>query len=99
MPGICSDFTASIEAVKSLQIPGMVKEWISAKDDRVRTLENTNGDADHEAMDGVEASLDEKFSVPPDTSMDGPGDPSAPPEQIINCRCALGFKSRNNGEL
>lgn len=87
---------ASIEAVRSLQLPSMVKEWISAQDDRVRDDENH---ADHAAMDGEEAELDEKFTVPPDTDMDGPGDPSAPPEQVINCRCVLGFKSRNNGEL
>lgn len=88
---------ASIQAVKTLEIPGMVKEWISAKDDRVRTLENSNGEADHEVMDGVEEPLDDKFSVPPDTTMEGPGDTSAPIAQLANCRCVLGFKSRSNG--
>jgi len=87
---------ASIEAVRSLHLPAMVKEWISAEDDRVR---DDDQHADHAAMNGVTAELDEKFTVPPDTDMDGPGDPSAPPEQVINCRCVLAFKSKNNGEL
>lgn len=87
---------ASIEAVKSLQIPGMMKEWVTAQDDRVR---DDDAHADHSAMDGTEVEIDEKFVVPPDSEMDGPGDSSAPPEQVINCRCVLTFKSRNNGEL
>jgi len=83
---------ATVEAVKSLQIPNMVKEWVSASDERVR---DDSQNADHSAMNGVTVSLDDKFTVPPDSSMEGPGDPSAPPEQIINCRCVLTFNSRN----
>jgi hypothetical protein len=40
-------------------------------------------------MNEERAGLDEKFNVQPDATMDGPGDPSAPAEQIINCRCTL----------
>lgn len=83
----------SREAVKSLQIPNMFKEWVTANDGRVR--DGSHGGADHTAMDGAEVELDGQFSVPPDSSMDGPGDESAPADQIINCRCVLTYRSKN----
>ncbi len=83
----------SLEAVKSLQVPNMFKEWVTANDDRVR--EGEHGGADHSAMNGAEVALDEKFGVPPDASMDGPGDSSAAPDQVINCRCVLVYRSKN----
>lgn len=82
------------EAVKSLQLPNIKKEWVTAQDDRVRDGGEGHG-PDHAAMDGVQVGLDEKFIVPPDTSMDGPGDPSAGADQVINCRCVLTFSSKN----
>lgn len=84
---------ASLEAVKSLQIPNMFKEWVTANDDRVR--DGDKGGADHGVMNGAEVGLEEKFGVPPDSLMDGPGDDSAPADQIINCRCVLVYRSRN----
>lgn len=83
----------ALEAVKSLQIPNMFKEWVTANDDRVRDGEH--GGADHGVMNGAEVSLDEKFGVPPDSLMDGPGDTSAPADQVINCRCVLVYRSKN----
>lgn len=85
------------EAVKSLNIPGMFKEWVTADDDRVR--DGDKGGADHAAMNGVEVSIEEKFTVPPDASMEGPGDPGTEADQVINCRCVLVYKSKNQGEL
>jgi uncharacterized protein with gpF-like domain len=87
----------SLEAVKSLQIPGMHKEWVTARDARVR--DGDKGGANHRAMNGIEIPIDEKFTVPPDTSMDGPGDTAAPADQVINCRCVLTYKSKNRGEI
>lgn len=83
----------SLEAVKSLGISNMTKEWVSASDDRVR--DGAKGGPDHAAMNGTVVDLDEKFTVPPDCDMDGPGDGSAPAEQVINCRCVLVYKSNN----
>lgn len=83
----------SLNAVKSLGAPNMFKEWISADDDRVRQGEH--GGADHQAISGTEVELDEKFTVPPDADMDGPGDPSAGADQVINCRCVLTYRSKN----
>ena len=83
----------ALEAVKSLQIPNMFKEWVTANDDRVRSGED-NG-ADHGVMNGAEVGLDEKFGVPPDALMEGPGDNSAGADQVINCRCVLTYRSKN----
>jgi HK97 family phage portal protein len=73
----------SMEAIKSLQIPGVWKEWVTANDSRVR--DGAHGGADHGAMNGAEVPLDEKFGVPPDALMDGPLDSSAGADQVINC--------------
>lgn len=59
----------------------MLKAWLPTMDGRTRD--------DHAAMANEPAiPLDEKFSVG-GVLMDRPGDPSAPAEQTINCRCAL----------
>lgn len=59
----------------------LLKVWLPTMDDRTRD--------DHRAMTNHPAiPLDELFRVG-DALMDRPGDPSAPPEQTINCRCAL----------
>lgn len=84
-----------LEAVKSLQVPGMVKEWVSANDDRVRDGGDDGADANHADMDGVTVSLDEKFNVPPDADMECPGDPSGGASQVCNCRCALVYKVKD----
>lgn len=76
----------SLEAAKSLGVPNLQKEWVSVQDDRTRDDASV---ADHKHMNGKRVELNEKFNVQPDTDMTGPGDPSAPPEQVINCRCAL----------
>jgi len=90
---------ANLNAVKTLQIPGMWKEWVTVNDDRVRDGGTTGADPDHTAMNGAEMPIDEKFGVPPDALMDGPGDESGGAGQVCNCRCVLVFKSKNKGEL
>lgn len=85
--------TGSLEAVKSLQLPGMKKEWVTAKPQANPRDGGTTGQGEplpnHVAMDGVRVGLDEKFLVPPDTPMNGPGDASAGPEHLVNCLCGL----------
>jgi HK97 family phage portal protein len=75
------------KGAESLRIPGMKKTWVAANDDRTRES--------HADIDGTEVDLKENFLVPnPDGSPDemiGPGDQSAPPEQVINCRCVLTY--------
>lgn len=80
---------ATLAAAKSVQAPNMYKEWVSANDGRVRT--------DHGLVNAEngEIPIDDKFKVDGGLLMDGPGDSGAPPEQVINCRCVLTFKSKN----
>ncbi len=85
----------ALEAAKSLQVPGLFKEWITADDDRVR--DGDGEDANHEAMSGVSIPLDDKFTVPPDADMEGPGDTNGGAGQVINCRCVLTFKQKGEG--
>lgn len=85
---------ASIEAVRSLQIVGMTKEWVSANDDRVRDGGKGGHDADHTSGDWQEPiPIEEQFNVPPGDVMDHPGDDGAPAGQVCNCRCVLVYKT------
>lgn len=62
--------------------PGdVVREWISTDDDRVRDT--------HREMNGQRRGLNQAFDSPSGAKLMRPGDPTAPPEEIINCRCAL----------
>jgi len=52
--------------------------------------------ADHTSNRGKLIDFEEKFKVPGSKSpvqMTGPGDPSAPVEQLANCRCVLAFST------
>lgn len=55
------------------------KEWLTAKDDRVR--------AEHQEMDGVIVPLDQPFTLRDGTQMMHPADESGPAHHVINCRC------------
>lgn len=71
----------------------MNKVWISAQQNRTRRIPRDA--ADHLHMNNVEAAMDEPFNVPDKNGtvkMDRPGDRGAPAEQVINCRCCLGFR-------
>lgn len=56
------------------------KRWIASRDEKVRHT--------HEVADAQEVGIDEPFVVG-ESLLDHPGDPSGPPEEIINCRCAM----------
>jgi HK97 family phage portal protein len=84
---------STIEAVRSLKVPNMMKEWVSSEDDRTRDGEK--GGPDHLTMNGEQVPLEDVFTVPPDYKMDGPGDEVGGPENVCNCRCVLVFKSKN----
>ncbi len=61
----------------------MEKRWISMIDNKTRP--------DHIEMNGRRVGLHDKFDVG-GVMMDYPGDQTAPPEQVINCRCTVAFK-------
>ena len=56
------------------------KEWSTAEDEDVRDT--------HRAVHGEVVPIDDTFHVG-DWDMDAPGDPSAGPEEICSCRCAV----------
>ena len=56
------------------------KTWVSMHDSRVRTA--------HRGLDGKSVRFDEGFTVG-NQVLRFPGDPLAPPELTINCRCRL----------
>lgn len=65
----------------------VVRTWAATDDARTRDT--------HAAMDGQERGLNEPFESPSGALLKFPGDPDAPPEETINCRCAvlISFKS------
>jgi len=68
-------------AAKASGLP-MQKEWIASGGERTR--EN------HLLASGQTVNIDEPFIVGSDYLMQ-PGDPSGSAEEIINCRCAVGY--------
>lgn len=61
----------------------MDKVWIASDDERTRET--------HLAADGQTVAMSEVFTVG-ESSLSFPGDPSGPPEEIINCRCVVGYE-------
>lgn len=55
-----------------------LRKWQAAEDSRTRPT--------HDAADGQIVALNEPFAVGL-ASLDFPGDPGGPPEEVINCRC------------
>jgi len=76
---------ASVESAKATGL-NLVKEWASTEDSRVRPT--------HQAADGQQRDMNEKFSVG-GALMDRPGDPMGPPQETINCRCTLLYKEKD----
>lgn len=74
--------TATLAAAQALTGPDrpIVKQWQTRRDTKVR-------DAHHD-VDGFVRLLDDTFEVG-GVDMQHPGDPSAPPAQVCNCRCIL----------
>ena len=60
----------------------MRREWIAASGERTRSS--------HNAADGQTVGMDEPFTVG-DAKLMFPGDPAGPADEIINCRCAVGY--------
>lgn len=63
----------------------MDREWISGSDERTREA--------HSSVNGQTRAMGESFDVGGE-SLDYPGDPNGSPENIINCRCVLGYSVR-----
>lgn len=57
------------------------KKWLSCGDNRVRDS--------HAELDGTVVDVDDDFVTINGNRIAFPGDPSAPPEEVYNCRCTL----------
>lgn len=55
------------------------KEWLSSRDSLVRET--------HQKMDGQTVGVKESFLSPSGAALRFPGDPDAPADEIVNCRC------------
>jgi len=85
--------TALRKAAAGLSVP-LEKGWIAEMTDRTRDS--------HRAMHETFVPMDEKYLVPSkfgEVEMDGPGDPSGPAEEVINCLCVQVFRGGNNAEI
>lgn len=74
--------SATLAAAQALTGPDrpLVKQWLSRRDADVRDS--------HAEVNGQLRLLDEPFTVA-GVPMSAPGDPTAPPDLVCNCRCAL----------
>lgn len=78
----------ALETAKETQIrrqEEITKTWITILDGNCRD--------DHCNAHGQPRKIDELFSVG-GTMMSRPHDPSAPAEQVVNCRCTMAFKKQ-----
>lgn len=57
------------------------KMWLSMRDDRVRDS--------HKNLDGQIVGINEHFRTIKGNLLLYPGDPSAPPGEVVNCRCTI----------
>jgi uncharacterized protein with gpF-like domain len=74
--------TAALEAAK--EVGAKKKTWLSSLDQRTRDS--------HALLNEASIPIDEKFVTINDATMDGPGDQSAPIEELANCRCVLVYE-------
>lgn len=78
---------ATVESLKYKRIKVRRKQWWTALDTRVRPT--------HAAVHAEIVDMDDTFTVG-DAEMSRPGD--GPPEETINCRCALLFLTEESAE-
>ena len=66
---------ATLQGYKQADMP--IKIWVAVMDDKTRDS--------HAEIDGEEVPINYPFS----NGLQMPGDPSGPPEEVINCRCRI----------
>lgn len=79
---IAASNAASLATASLLGEAGMVKEWLATPDARTRET--------HRVADGQRVPLTDQFTVGGAALM-FPGDPTGPPDQVINCRCSIAY--------
>lgn len=74
---------AAIAQARQLKVP-MTKDWLDTDDDRTRPTHVEAGRTQQRVP------IDQPFSVG-GFELDFPGDPTGPPQEVINERCGVGF--------
>ncbi|MCG8354076.1 MAG: phage head morphogenesis protein [Kiloniellales bacterium] len=69
---------AVLEALKALRLPAVRRRWVAAMDRRTRNS--------HRRANGQSRAIHDPFIVG-GVRLRYPGDPLAPPREVINCRC------------
>lgn len=85
----------SLQGAQSTNL-NLNKEWISSRDGRTRRIPEDK--ADHYTIDGQLVGLDKPFEVPHiERGVDllmFPGDPTAPADTVVQCRCTQGYQKK-----
>lgn len=79
----------SFQQMKAAQVVAL-KKWVARDDDRTRQS--------HRDVDGTQVDMNTRFIVG-GHAMDYPHDPTAPPEEVYNCRCTLVWEIVEEGKL
>lgn len=75
-------FAAAVRA-QQVERTTLFKEWLAAHDERVRPT--------HRGADGQRVPVSQPFIVG-NSALMYPGDPQGPPDEVINCRCAMAVR-------
>jgi hypothetical protein len=70
-------------AADATGVQGLKREWMAVEDSRTRPT--------HDQADGQLVGMTEAFMVG-GSALERPGDPSGPPEEVIQCRCVVGYQ-------
>lgn len=74
-------------AISHIEATALTKKWVTRHDTRVRR--------DHVEADGQVVPLNGMFKVGTSLML-YPGDPMAPAEQVVNCRCSMQLQDRKS---
>jgi uncharacterized protein with gpF-like domain len=74
----------------TLPVGGMVRQWQTAKDERVRST--------HARMHGQTRGLTEPFITGAGVPLMYPGDPAGPAAETIQCRCVVSVDFKTSAE-
>ena len=83
---------SGFSAIKTAEQSELVltKTWIATLDNRTRR--------DHFREDGQSVDLKEPFIMASGVSINYPGDPKAPANEVINCRCTISFTPKRDAD-
>lgn len=73
----------------------MTKYWIATNDERTR---ESHSEASGQYGPGSGIALTDDFIVG-GAALQHPGDPGGPPEEVINCRCSIGYEQTTSGQM